>query len=168
MPLPTTSTFREYTYAASNCVTKKDPMNFYYGAGLGTIPVAVQKTETVGQMSWNPIASNQWMFDDGACQIQDFQRASGITGNKDHTRLNQGRWIDPQFTHITASPMHHDILALCGDVADSFNATRNVVAQRFQNAGYFAVFSFTGNVQGMIQCDGRVTASDGSYVLART
>ena len=160
--------FREYTYGASTCSGIKDPMNFYFGKALGTLDAATDVI--VNTVSWraNPVASDQWFHDDGVCQKQDRQRAEFIVAaGRHHTRLNQGRWIDPQFTHITASPMHHDSITTCGDVADSFNSSRNLAAQRIQAAGWFAVFSFTGNNLGIRQCDGRITASDGSYVLAR-
>lgn len=104
------------------------------------------------------------------CEKQATQLASATASNsKYHTRMKQGRRVDPQFTLITASPMHHDTLTWCGDVADSFNSARDFAAQKIQAVpGWFAVYSFTGNTARITQCDGRVTWSDGSYVLART
>ena len=67
--------------------------------------------------------------------------------------------------------MHHDSVSvvptICGDVADSFNSSRNLAALRIQAAGWFAVYTFTAKSAGICQCDGRATASDGYYVLAR-
>jgi hypothetical protein len=161
--------FREYTYGASSCTGIKDPMNFYFGRSLGTLDAATDAIANVVKWSATPAASDQWFWDDGACQKQDRQRAEfAFATEKHHTRLNQGRWIDPQFTHITASPMHHDAVTWCGDVADSFNSSRDVAAQRIQaRAGWFAVYTWTGNNAAIRQCDGRFTASDGYYVLAR-
>ncbi len=162
--------FREYTYGASTCTGIKDPMNFYFGLQLGFLDAATGVIENTVTWRMNPIASDQWFHDDGVCQKQDRQRAEFITGDRHHTRLNQGRRLDPQFLHITASPMHHDtvvLVPLCGDVSDSFDSSRNLAAQRIQAAGWFAVFTQTGNSLGIVQCDGRVTRSDGRYVLAR-
>lgn len=160
--------FREYTYGASTCVGVKDPMNFYFGLQLGFLDAATGVIDNTVGWRMNPIASDQWFHDDGVCQKQDRQRAEFITGDRHHTRLNQGRRLDPQFLHITASPMHHDsVVWWCGDVADSFDSSRNLAAQRIQAAGWFAVFTQTGNSAGIVQCDGRVTRSDGRYVLAR-
>ena len=152
-------------------------MNFYFGAGLGAHAYAVNAVKNVVGWPFTPSpASDQWMHNDGVCEKQATQLASATaSSSKYHTRMKQGRRVDPQFTLITASPMHHDVLASggnCGpinDVADSFNSARDYAAQKIQAvAGYFAVYSFTGNTARITQCDGRVTWSDGSYVLART
>ena len=161
--------FGEYTYGTS-CTGIKDPLNFYFGQGLGTLDAATDVIEDVVGWRSDPPAADQWFRDDGTCQKQDRQRAEfWVAPARHHTRLNQGRWIDPQFTHITASPMHHDTWTTCGDVADSFNSARNSAAQRIQSRpGWFAVFTWTGNNLAIRQCDGRYTAGDGYYVLART
>lgn len=161
--------FREYTYGASTCTGIKDPMNFYFGDGIGSLNAATGVIENTVTWRATPIASDQWFWDVDVCQKQDRQRAEFIAAvARHHTRLNQSRRIDPQFQQITASPMHHDSITTCGDVADSFNSSRNLAAQRIQAvAGWFAVYTFTGNNLGIRQCDGRVTASDGYYVLAR-
>lgn len=161
--------FREYTYATSRCTGPKDPINLYFGGSLGTLAAATTALETVVRLPIEPLATDQWFRDDGACQRQDRQRSDAwVAAWRTHARLNQGRWIDPQFTHITAAPIHADVWTWCGDVAESFNAPRNMAAQRIQaRAGWFAVFSWTGNTMALRQCDGRYTASDGFYVLAR-
>ena len=161
--------FREYTFGSSSCTGIKDPVNLYFGGSLGTIGAATEALEDVAGLKVEPLATNQWFWDDGACQRQDEQRADAWAGaRRRHARLNQGRWIDPQFTHITAAPVHQDVWTWCGDVAESFNAPRNLVAQRIQaRAGWYAVYSWTGNTLAIRQCDGRYTAGDGYYVLAR-
>jgi hypothetical protein len=161
--------FREYTYASSTCRTLKDPLNLYFGDGLGTLAAATKVLEDVVGLRVAPAASSQWFWDDGQCQRQDRQRAdAAVAPRRTHSRLNQGGRIDPQFNRITAAPIHVDVWSWCGDVAESFDAARDLAAQRIQaRPGWFAVYSWTGNTAAIRQCDGRFTASDGDYVLAR-
>ncbi len=133
---------------------------------LGVYTTALSKTINFLGLDDSLLASDQWMWNDGFCDRQANNQAENPLAPRNHTRLKAARWIDPQFTHITASPMHHDVLSTCGDKADSFNSARDWAAQKYQWAGYFAVYSFTGNNDPRWQCDVWV-ASDGYYVLAR-
>lgn len=164
--------FREYTYRTSACNTLADPMNFYYGKALGTVFAALNAVESILGLNASFFQGDQWFFDTDAatqCQKQDYNRANSNWAPREHTRLNQGARIDAQFTHITAGPIHHDVPAPCTppDKADSFNAPRDWAAGMMQSAGYFAVYTWTGNNQALQQCDGSFVASDGYYVLAR-
>lgn len=161
--------FDAYTYGSSVCSPYgiKDPLNFYYGKTLGWLPTAVQKTEEI--LSWRSTAfsSDQWFRDSGMCQVQGAQRNDGTT-DRNHTRLNQGDQRDPQWTFITSSPMHYERTnILCGHVSVSFNSPRDYAAQKYQQSGYFAVYSWAGNTALLTQCDGSQVRSDGYYVLAR-
>lgn len=164
--------FREYTYKDNTCAAAADPVNFFYGKSLGTPSEALRVVESVLDMTVSIFQRDQYFYDVDAsvrCQKQDFNRANSAWPPREHTRLNFSARIDPQFTYITAGPIHHDVYAQCAppDKTDSYNAPRDWAAQRIQSAGYFAVYSFTGNTSGMVQCDGTVVASDGYYVLAR-
>jgi hypothetical protein len=161
--------FREYTFGSSACRTIRDPLNLYFGAGLGTLAAASAALETVVGLDVAPAGADQWFWDVGLCQRQDRQRADAAAApRRTHSRLNQGRRVDPQFDRVTAAPIHVDVWTWCGDVAESFDAARDRAAQRIQSTpGWFAVYSWTGNTAAVRQCDGRYTASDGHYVLAR-
>lgn len=160
--------FDNYTYGTSNCTGPKDPVNLYFEGAVGPVLQALAVTE--GQpLEWpfSPIASNQWLWDAGAgapgeiCHVQDHQRSPYLTGNKHHVRLRDGSWVQ-YVGWVTAAPMHHDSLVLCGDVADSFNSARDYAKNAFVAAGGFvATRTWVGNTMRMRQCDGRDTWSDG-------
>jgi hypothetical protein len=115
-------------------------------------------------LNWDTdFGTTQWFADTGFCDGMDRQRSTGILPPKWHTRLD---WAG-SFANITASPMHHDDPAPCGDVADSFNSARNHAKDIYQGAGYFVPYTYTANTSASKQCDGRWTASDGYYARVR-
>jgi hypothetical protein len=159
--------FRNYTYGSSSCSSGdiKDPLNYFFNTTIGRLgeePVA--RVAIMGVVGWmsTPYATNQYMWStNSGCHIQNHQQAeTGVAWGKYHTRLRQGPWITG-WGYATASPMHHDSLTWCGDVADSFNSARDYAKTKFSNAGYIQQAYYLGNTQSMQQCDGRYTASDG-------
>lgn len=154
--------FREYTYGASSCSGRKDPLNFYYLREVGKIGNAVNATRYRLGWSYDSITSDQWFYTStiSLCSKQDYNRAENPFSPRNHTRL-KGNYTS---YYVTASPMHHDVLTSCGDVASTFDGTRDFAADQYTySAGYLTIRHYTGNTAAIRQCDGRYTASDGYY-----
>ncbi len=163
--------FQEYTYSSSSCATIKDPMNLYYtGNPMGYVNAfhgSLWATQTILGYTNSGIAGDQWMFNSDPaviphCQVQIYNRAQYIIAPRYHTRLFQG--YDAFVGAVVASPQHHDVLSICGDVADTFNGARDFAVNKYDTWGGFVLAKvFTGNNLAIQQCDGRMTASDGNY-----
>jgi len=156
-----------YSYGSSSCGVVKDPLNFLYEMRLGLVNDALAVTQG-SPLNWSADApaSDQWMYnsDPGyGCERNYYNRASGSTSPRYHTRLYQGSWVNSTIQYSTASPMHHDVYALCmpPDKADSFNAGRDYAKSKFESAGYVLVHTYLGNTAAIQQCDGTYVASDG-------
>lgn len=152
--------FDDYTYERP-CSGIKDPVNiFFYNFDWNQAETAVR---TVLGLTWDVAATDQWFryrWLDGTiyCRTQVFNRASWFVSPREHTRLRDNRPVD---VYVTASPIHHDDWALCGDVATSFNGPRDWAAGRFGAARYPIGMTWIGNTRAIRQCDGRFVASDG-------
>lgn len=148
--------YHEYTYGMSNCSVIKDPLNLFYQFNLATSDTM---TQTILNWDWD-VGSTQYFNDTGSCEPHDRQRKSTVGPPNWHARME---WSSSN-AGMTASPMHHDILSFCGDVADSFNSARNKAKDKYQAAGYFVPYTYTANNLAITQCDGLYhTASDGYF-----
>jgi hypothetical protein len=162
-----------YSYGKSTCSGIKDPFNFVFeGRTVGQVSQALPIVKGA-PLNWSStiIASDQWMWNSGEspgeqCNRNDYNRMSGATSPRNHTRLYAGTFV-ANVGWTTAAPMHHDDLSPCGDVADSFNSARNAAVTKYRDAGYVLIRTNIGNTLGIKQCDGRFTASDG-YIYRNT
>jgi hypothetical protein len=138
-----------------------DPVNLVFrGAGVDTVAQDVQRV-----LGWPKVDGSAMIFyDQGLTKETAYQFGLDLgNGARQHIRLEQSGTADGQ-SYVLAG-VHRDDTVACGHVGHFFDQERDVVAGAFAAAGYSVTFHQYENTQPGRQCDGSLTAGNGTVAI---
>lgn len=138
-----------------------DPVNLIFrGAAVDTVAKTVQRL-----LDWPQADGSAMIFyDHGLTRDTAYQFAMNLgAGARQHLRLERIGAAAGQ-PYVLAG-VHRDDTVACGHVGRFFDQERDVVAGAFTAAGYRVTYRRLDNTQPGRQCDGSLTAGDGTVAI---
>jgi hypothetical protein len=137
-----------------------DPINLVFRGTLAEAAAAVPQV-----LGWKNVQGSPMLFYDHGRQLQTAAQFGFDLGggSRYHIRL-QAVQADNGRSYVLAG-VHRDDMTACGHVGHVFSAARDIVADGFAAAGYHVSTLRLGNVEPGRQCDGTLSAGDGTAAL---
>lgn len=137
-----------------------DPVNLVFRGTVAEASAAVPRV-----LGWKAMQGSPMLFYDRGRQVPTaaqfgFDLGGGV---RYHIRLEAVQSEDGR-PYVLAG-VHRDDMTACGHVGQVFNTARDLVADGFAAAGYRVSTLHLGNTQAGRQCDGTLSAGDGSAAL---
>ncbi|MGH2585807.1 MAG: hypothetical protein ACRDJE_12910 [Dehalococcoidia bacterium] len=138
-----------------------DPINvIFLHTDAATAAAAVERV-----LGWRPVVASSMTFKQRNGTRPTFRQLAADLGpgSRYHMRIQAVPITDTQ-TYVLAS-VHRDETAPCGHVGRGFDEMRDLVAERFTEAGFPARLEDLGNTTAGRHCDGSYVGGDGRAVL---
>lgn len=137
-----------------------DPVNLIFRGSVVQAAAAVQQV-----LGWQPVQGSAMTFFDRGQRLPtaaQFGHDLG-GGSRYHIRLEAVRTANGR-VYVLAG-VHRDDMTACGHVGHVFNTARDLTASAFAGAGYRVASVRLGNTEPGRQCDGTLSAGDGTASL---
>jgi hypothetical protein len=138
-----------------------DPINLIF---RGTDEAAVAQT-VQRVLGWSRVqGSAMFFYDQGSTHQTAWQFGFDLgQGSRLHMRLEQAGTAGGH-PYVLAG-VHRDDLVACGHVGHFFDQERDAVATAFSSLGYKVTIRRLDNTRPGLQCDGSLTAGDGTAAI---